>query len=95
MTNAKPRFSLFDPLPSENAARAALSMEHLWPELNEFVLLEDLALQYNFDVITLEIAARELVRLNILEPKSGTIVRKSFFIFPYNADVQYFRRMCR
>lgn len=91
MTDGKSRFSFLD-VPSENAARAVLLMEYVWTELNEYILLEQLAALYNFDVITLEVAARELERLNILESKTGTVIRKFFFCIPYQAEVAYFRR---
>lgn len=86
---ASPRPTAF---PSENGARAVLLMEHVWPELAEFVEINLLAERYHFDYLTLEVAARELYQLGLFERTEKKLVRHLFFLFPFQVTVYLYRR---
>lgn len=78
-------------IPSESGVDAALMMEHDWPELNRFVSLDNLSRIYNFEMFTLEWAARQLTKRGILEKKERYVkgVRRC------GRTVQFFRRTVR
>lgn len=79
-------------LPTENGAELALCMEHEWPELNDFVSLEELAQTYNAEITALENATRALLRRGLLEKKEETRTLLFFFLIPYQATVAVYKR---
>lgn len=79
-------------LPTENGAEVTLCMEHEWPELDGLVSLEDLAVKYNADFLTLEIAARALLKRGLIERKTIVILLKFFFFIPYRTKIFVYRR---
>lgn len=87
----KVRSRRFLDIPSESGVDAALMMEHDWPELNRFVSLDNLSRIYNFEMFTLEWAARQLTKRGLLE-KRERHVRGTRCC---GRTVQFFRRVAR
>jgi hypothetical protein len=67
-------------------------MEHVWPELADYVEIGVLAERYYFDYMTLETAAEELREIGLLERNDIRAMRKMFFLFPFEMKVPTYRR---